>query len=256
MPTCFVIQPFDSGKFDKRYKDTFDPAIRSAGLVPYRIDQDKGADVLINSIEEKIRTASVCLADITLDNPNVWYELGFAMAAGIPVVMICSKERQGKFPFDIQHRQITTYGTESSSDFIQLEADIKQRLLAAVERGQSLATIAATQRVASVDGLSPIEVDVLAMVAGSSEGPDGGAGLWSLQRDAEKALYSPLGFSLGIRRLRGKGFVEDRQLLDERGDAYPGYAVTSAGWDWIDGNESRFVIRKGETPIQDEDIPF
>jgi len=78
MPTCFVIQPFDSaGKFDKRYKETFVPAIVAAGLEPYRVDQDARADVLITSIEDGIRSAAsaaVCLADITTDNPNVWYE--------------------------------------------------------------------------------------------------------------------------------------------------------------------------------------
>jgi hypothetical protein len=35
MPTCFVIQPFDSGKFDKRFKETFAPAIVAAGFEPY-----------------------------------------------------------------------------------------------------------------------------------------------------------------------------------------------------------------------------
>ena len=32
MPTCFVIQPFDNGKYDKRYEDTFKPAIEAAEL--------------------------------------------------------------------------------------------------------------------------------------------------------------------------------------------------------------------------------
>jgi hypothetical protein len=65
MPTCFVIQPFDSGKFDKRFKETFAPAIVAAGFEPYRVDDDPRADVLITSIEEGIRSAAVCLADIT-----------------------------------------------------------------------------------------------------------------------------------------------------------------------------------------------
>ena len=34
MPTCFVIQPFDKGPFDKRYDDVLDPAIRAALLEP------------------------------------------------------------------------------------------------------------------------------------------------------------------------------------------------------------------------------
>ena len=76
MPTCFIIQPFDAGKFDKRFEDVYEPAIRAAGVEPYRVDRDPGVDVPIDAIEDCIRGAAVCLADITTDNPNVWYELG------------------------------------------------------------------------------------------------------------------------------------------------------------------------------------
>src|SRR5580698_7444267 len=96
MPTCFVIQPFDAGKFDKRYNDVYAHAIKDAGLEPYRVDKDPAAGVPIEAIEEGIRTSAICLADITTDNPNVWYELGFAFASGRPVVMVCSKERPDK----------------------------------------------------------------------------------------------------------------------------------------------------------------
>lgn len=101
MKQCFVIQPF-SRDFDRRYTDTFEPAIKKAGLEPYRVDKDPYSSVPINDIEEKIRESNLCFADITTDNPNVWYELGYAFACGKNVVMICSSERTTKFPFDIQ----------------------------------------------------------------------------------------------------------------------------------------------------------
>ena len=58
----------------------YQPAIKAAGLEAYRVDRDPGVEVPIEAIEDGIRTATVCLADITTDNPNVWYELGFAFA--------------------------------------------------------------------------------------------------------------------------------------------------------------------------------
>jgi hypothetical protein len=100
--TCFVIQPFDDGgKFDKCYKDIFGPAIREAGLEPYRVDNDPGVSVPIDEIENGIRKAVVCLADITLDNPNVWFELGYALASEKPVCMVCSEARTFRYPFDV-----------------------------------------------------------------------------------------------------------------------------------------------------------
>ena len=49
---CFMIQPFDGGKFDKRYEDVFKPAIEAAGLEAYRVDNDDLATVPIEMIEE------------------------------------------------------------------------------------------------------------------------------------------------------------------------------------------------------------
>jgi hypothetical protein len=129
MPTCFVIQPFDSGKFDKRYEQVFKPAIVAADLEPYRVDQDLRVDIPIDAIESGIREAAVCLADITTDNPNVWYELGYAFAVGKPVVMVCSKERD-KYPFDIQHRTVISYTADAPNDFSTLQDKITARLVA------------------------------------------------------------------------------------------------------------------------------
>jgi nucleoside 2-deoxyribosyltransferase len=98
MQPCFVIQPFDKGNFEKRFWDVYDPAIRNAE--PYRVDQDDGVQVPIESIEQGIRDAAVCLADITSDNPNVWFELGFAFASKRPVVMVCS---DGTCPLSSSH---------------------------------------------------------------------------------------------------------------------------------------------------------
>jgi len=125
MPTCFVIQPFDSGKFDKRFDDVYKPAIEAAGFEAYRVDRDPKVEVPIEAIEDGIRGAAICLADITTDNPNVWYELGFAFAAGRPVVMVCSDERTNhRYPFDIQHRAIINYKAEAPRDFDSLQNSI------------------------------------------------------------------------------------------------------------------------------------
>ena len=51
MPTCFVIQPFNS-KFDKKYRDVYKPALEKAGLDPYRVDQDPSTEGVMDSIEQ------------------------------------------------------------------------------------------------------------------------------------------------------------------------------------------------------------
>jgi hypothetical protein len=77
---CFVIQPFDKGKFDKRFEDVYKPAIKSAGFDVYRVYRDPNVSIPIETIEAEIKSASACFVDLTTDNPNVWFELGLAIA--------------------------------------------------------------------------------------------------------------------------------------------------------------------------------
>lgn len=261
MPTCFAIQPFDSGKFDKRFKETFAPAIRAAGFEPYRVDEDPGAEVLITSIEDGIRSAGVCLADITTDNPNVWFELGYAFAANRPVVMVCSDERTGKYPFDIQHRKVISYRTEAESDFKALSDAIVERLQVVAERDETLQQIADAAPVAPVSGLSQIELTILAVAAGAAL-PGIGFSMWALQGDAEKAGLSKTGVSLAVKRLFVKGFLEEKLVKEYGNEPYAGAAISDRGWEWIDVNEEKFVLRKptqrivSAIEIPDDDIPF
>ena len=140
MTTCFMIQPFDGGKFDKRFDAVLKPAVVAAGLEPYRVDRDPGASIPIDQIEAGIRQAAVCVADITSDNPNVWFELGYAIAVGKDICLICHEDRT-KYPFDVQHRNIIRYTAEAPQDFVALTEKITARLQAMLEKQQASATI-------------------------------------------------------------------------------------------------------------------
>ena len=211
MPTCFVIQPFDRGKFDKRFEDIFRPAIDEAGLESYRVDQAPKVEIPIEAIEEGIRD------DITTDNPNVWYELGFAFAAGKAVIMVCSDERkEGRYPFDIQHRTVIGYKSESSRDFEQLKEKIKERIQALMKKVERLRELAESDPVAPRKGLSQPELAVLATLAGDAALPDSSTSVYSLKQDVEQAGFTSLGFGLGLRRLLMKGFVESTEEFDEQ----------------------------------------
>ena len=259
MPTCFVIQPFDAGKYDKRFEDVYGPAIRAAGVEPYRVDKDHAVDVPIDAIEEGIRGAAVCLADITTDNPNVWYELGYAFASGRPVVMVCSEERTGKkYPFDIQHRTIIPYQADAPRDFDALKTEITKRIKGLITRSDALRAIQATEQVAPVQGLSQTELAVIATVAGSVVLPGESVSAYAAKNEVERAGFTAIGFSIGVERLRRKGFIELFAATDQSGETYQEISITSEGWDWIQRNEDRFMLRRPapEPPPSSDDLPF
>jgi len=132
--TCVVIQPFNKEPFEKRYKDIYKPAIEKASFRPYRVDEDPSVIIPIETIEAKIKESDLCFADITTDNPNVWYELGFAFAQSKPVILVCSSEREGSFPFDIRHRYVIKYETESTSDYEKVKKEITERIKAVMKK--------------------------------------------------------------------------------------------------------------------------
>jgi hypothetical protein len=256
--TCFVIQPFDSGKYDKRFDDVYKPAIEAAGLEAYRVDRDHSVDVPIDAIEEGIRNAAVCLADITVDNPNVWYELGYAFARGRPVVMVCSTERP-KFPFDIQHRSIVRYLSESPRDFDSLKESIIERIKASLSKNEVMRQIEETEQVAPIAGITQPELFILGSLAGSSDQELGSASAFGLQGDVERAGLTSVGFALGVRRLKKRRFIEAYTASSRDGD-YDALRMTNGGWDWVEQNEDKFLLRrdkKAQTSEEfDDDIPF
>ncbi len=256
MATCFVIQPFDNSKFDKRFEDIYKPAIEAAGLEAYRVDRDPSVSVPIESIERGIRQSAVCLADITADNPNVWYELGFAFAAGRPVVMVCSEERTGKrYPFDIQHRTILPYHADSPSDFEKLKTNLTSRLAAIIKQDAVLDQIAEADPIAQVQGLSHPELLVIAVIASEAWMPDHPATVDSVKRSSERAGITGMGFNIAIRRLLQKRFLRSVEIWnDERGESYPGLVIADDGWNWIDDNDSQFVLARPDK--SKDDIPF
>jgi nucleoside 2-deoxyribosyltransferase len=241
------MQPFDGGKFDKRFEEVFAPAIKAAGLDPYRVDKDPGVEIPINDIEKGIREASICFADITTDNPNVWFELGYAISANKPVVLVCSAERAGKFPFDIQHRKIIGYGSDSRSDFDALEGKIKERIGAILEKAETLQVISSNKELAPVEGLSQQELIVMAAVAGNLDHPNDTVVVESLKKDVTSSGFTRMAFSLGLKGLMEKGFLTYERVEDFDREWW-GYRLSPEGWAWIMKNQARFTLRVEPQP--------
>lgn len=259
MQTCFVIQPFDSGKFDKRYVDIFEPAIKDAGLTPYRVDRDVSVVIPIESIQEQIQASAICLAEISTDNPNVWFELGFALAIGRPLVMVCAAERE-IFPFDVRHRQIIRYKTESLQDFSLLKTNISDKLLALLQRSENLMGIAALSPSSQTEGLSPIEIAALVIVSQNLSTDEDYESASSIHRQMTMSGFTDLATTLAIRSLRSQGKIETVTAQDDYGHNYSAFRTTESGFQWLNANQSLLTLRRPpprpDTFASPDDVPF
>ena len=92
-PVCFTIMPYgrkptqaEAGKgpaeidFNALWDRAYVPVIQGLGYEPIRADQDTGA-LIINQMLERLFFAHLVLADMTIPNGNVYYEVGIRHAA-------------------------------------------------------------------------------------------------------------------------------------------------------------------------------
>ena len=276
MSTCFVIQPFDHAIYDKRYRDVFEPAIREAQLEPYRVDRDPSVSIPIDEIETGIRQAAVCFAEISTDNPNVWFELGFAIASGKEVIMVRSDDRDDRFPFDVQHRNILKYATESTSDFEAFGKQLATRLSAALKKREELSAVAKMSPVAETEGLSQHEVFGLVATAQGILSPEDTVSAYYIRKDMENGGFTKVAFVLAMAGLIRKGMLGTSKEYDPQSqENYDAYRILDKGFSWLDNNQDKLVLTvnnseassgqpTGETPPDDfreidfsgDDIPF
>lgn len=259
MQTCFIIQPFDGGQFDKRYKDIIEPAIKNLGLVPYRVDEDHSTIVPIENIEKGIRDSVICLADISEDNPNVWYELGYAFSANKHVILICSKERT-KFPFDIRHKSIITYSKDSLRDFTELQDKIEKKAKALIEKQETYSKIS-SDSIAKIEGLSQHELITIVSIVENLDEPNGSVSAYSIKQDVENSGFTKIACVLGLQSLEKKEFILYTPYQDYNGNEYFAYQLTELGWNWIYENQDKFEMKKAQVTreivnFDENEIPF
>ncbi len=259
MEKCFVIQPFDNDKFDKRFVDIFEPAILKAEFEAYRIDKDLSVRIPIDEIEKGISESTICFAEITTDNPNVWYELGFAFACNKDVVMVCSDERIGKFPFDIQHRHVLTYKTSSTSDFNTLGDTITRKINAFQTKSKTVKQLNTTP-VVETEGLKGHEIALLILLMENQLTSEESTSVFSIKNEMSKAGYTYIATSVGIRTLVLKNMIETFKEIDEwnNGKEYSVCRLTDKGENWILSNQEQLEFRRTNENSQknDDTIPF
>lgn len=92
-PVCFIAMPFQTKRvlgardgapghvdFDALWDRAYRPAIEDAGYTPVRADFDVGS-VIVKDMVERLAYADLVLADVSLPNGNVYYEVGLRHAA-------------------------------------------------------------------------------------------------------------------------------------------------------------------------------
>ncbi len=139
-PHAFVAMPFGTKPghdgtlidFNAVYERLLKPAIEAAGLDVFRADEEEAAGDIRTDMFQELLIADLVMADLTIDNPNVWYELGVRHALRARGVVLVQGARE-KQPFDIYTDRKLNYSLKDGApDPETLDKD-KERLRAMVK---------------------------------------------------------------------------------------------------------------------------
>jgi nucleoside 2-deoxyribosyltransferase len=104
---AFVLMPFDKA-FGDIYKFGIKETANSLGILAERVDEQIFREGILERIYRQIELADLIVADMTGQNSNVFYEVGYAHAKGKLCILLT--QNADDIPFDLKHHRHIVYG--------------------------------------------------------------------------------------------------------------------------------------------------
>ncbi len=134
LPHAFVVMPFGIKEgfdgmvinFNAIYQDLIKPALVEAGFEPFRADEETTTGDILTDMFQELLLADLVIADLSIDNANVFYELGIRHAFKKRGIVHIQSGR-AYMPFDIFNVRTIPYHTTEAGvpDPEFLEKDIQ-----------------------------------------------------------------------------------------------------------------------------------
>lgn len=120
----FVVMPFTS-EFNDVYVLGIREVAERLGIIVERADNIEHNQSILDLIKAKIIACDLVVAETTVHNPNVFYEVGFAHGISKETILICKEVEQ--IPFDLAQTNHVVY-----SGIVELREKLEKRLIASL----------------------------------------------------------------------------------------------------------------------------
>ena len=124
----FMAMGYSNKVLDKVYNTTIKKAVKDAGFLIRRLDEEKRAGLIDDKMRVEIRKSKFMIADLTDNNNGAYWEAGYAEGLGKQVIYICEAEKfeKDKPHFDINHHLTVIWDNSNLQKFYQeLKATIR-----------------------------------------------------------------------------------------------------------------------------------
>jgi len=125
-PKAFVVMQFSS-PYNDVYSEVIKNVCTSLAVDAVRADEIYGPGLIIRDVTEKILECQLVIADITPANPNVYFEVGYALALKKSIILLAAKGTT--LPFDVSAFRVLFY-EDTIGGKPRLENGLKEHLSA------------------------------------------------------------------------------------------------------------------------------
>ncbi len=125
-PKAFVIMQFNTEEYEALYREVIAPLCEAAGLQPHRGDSTFLPGLIIEDIKRQIEEARIVIAEVSPNNANVYFEVGYADALRKPIILIADR-KEGLKPFDVRAYR-TLFYDNSIGGKRKVETDLRRYL--------------------------------------------------------------------------------------------------------------------------------
>lgn len=124
MKTAFVAMQF--GEDTKSLREAIRMGIQTSGYIATFIDEVEHNDFITPELLKYIRDAKFVVVDLTHKNNGAYFEEGYALGIGKPVIQLCKKD--SPLHFDIAQKNTIMWNTESD-----IPERLSKRIIATIE---------------------------------------------------------------------------------------------------------------------------
>lgn len=135
-PSVFSDQAFVAMSFSENLKPAWEkgfyPALDKAGYSPYRVDNVLHNEKICVKIMAEIKNSRFLVADVTEQKSGVYFEAGYAIGLGIPVIWAAKKDEEKNLHFDTRQ-----YNHILWTDEMDLARKLEPFVIAIVGKGNA-----------------------------------------------------------------------------------------------------------------------
>lgn len=144
--TAFVAMSFSKDALLRQaWEQAIKPALEDdAGYKAVRIDHEEYLGDIVFEFIARIKESRFVIADVTQHKNGVYFEGGYAMGMGLPVIWMCCEKDLANTHFDTSHLNHIVW-----SDVAELRKNLANRILATIGYGLSKRIVAGPSTFAS-----------------------------------------------------------------------------------------------------------